>query len=340
MDLGSSLVERIARRLLVPAATALAVGCSSPEVKPSNAPYTALVRAIKNAPDTTAEATLPSPPSSRAEAAAVPRPPYWFRVGRMLVQWYEQVSGIVPVEAGPVLAPETAATLLLRGVRDARTLYLAGAYGLRPHHVDPRLWDRTPKPDALIVLPYDDHNGAFESDACVDVTRRLREAYDLCFIVARTDTDVVNALSRGGWSTAIVFGHGDVTDIRLGISKSECPSFKTCDRKPDHERFYLDVCDAELKDAFAANPQDMTTNLVSCSTAKGGSAEPNLTNTIAELGDGRLVIGAGGDIYPGSTMIRTVHPLELRLYQALSEHTYRVTRTKGMTVAVEAPKHK
>ncbi len=124
-------------------------------------------------------------------------------------------------------------------------------------------WTDTQKPNALIVLPKADWNGAFETKETNDLFREIAKAYDVAFRFAEKEIHVYQAISSiSDIELLILAGHGSPLTLSLGEEDLGVV------QKPDFdEQQMLDTSDSELSFYLSKLAEIAAILLASCSNA-------------------------------------------------------------------------
>jgi hypothetical protein len=196
--------------------------------------------------------------------------------------------------------------------------------GTTPEHVrsygllglslkDVKKFHDTEKPNALFVFPIlrkANPDPFFYSKEAVSLFNKIREAYDVQTVVARSEKEVYAALDNTpNIELLVMLGHGSndgknlyLGNARLRISKGYI-GFETID-----ERNGIDIGDREIAKHFSNLSPKATIFLGSCNTGKVGG----LADFLANYARGRWVIAPKASVSPDSIVIESLYPLAAR----------------------------
>lgn len=128
----------------------------------------------------------------------------------------------------------------------------------------------TDAPNALVVMPRNDYNGAFLSDTYQRLLQRIYRHYDCHVVFADREYQVQAALTdMPDISLVLLTGHGSPCSLALGKGFGEAGN--------------IDCTDDELQKPLRNLTSDATIILYSCSTGSGADTGKNLANKISGM---------------------------------------------------------
>lgn len=167
----------------------------------------------------------------------------------------------------------------------------------------------TKKPNALIVYPYSDWNGAFKTlmeyswrDNSIE---KVKEHYDIRFIFAETEKDIYLAIKEmKNIDLLYINGHGERRSISLGdVDKRIFNSKK-------NEEYSIDGSDRELKEYLNFLNDSARIFLYSCSTGEEKFFnKKNIAKFISESAKNKKVIAYKKP--PRHIRVKNYYPFEL-----------------------------
>ena len=203
---------------------------------------------------------------------------------------------------------------------DGLSIYRLAQLGLTPAEIN---FQDTSKPNAVIIYPTRDWNGAFESEEELALFQSIRGDYDVFVRLADQESDAYRAISRvPSVDLLILGGHGSEKSMSFG----ETDPLNEEPEKRD-ERYTLDLSDIELGQYLQGLNPNAVIFLNSCSNAKGGNGE-NIADFIGKLAGGRKVIAATEIFGAPDVTINQMHPFDVTIMGGLSDNrrdiTYRI----------------
>jgi hypothetical protein len=172
----------------------------------------------------------------------------------------------------------------------------------------------TEKPNAVVMLPKDDYNGAFTNGCFISLRQKINNNYDAKFVIAETEDELYKALEEvPDQELRVFFGHGTKTSLRLSNDKPlEFPS----------EKRELGIWDTEISNYNHNAKPNCRTVLISCSNGAGREEGDNLANFIAKQ--------TGQEVFAGSksfnkVKVRNVSPLEVGIISIEDDKESEVT---------------
>lgn len=199
---------------------------------------------------------------------------------------------------------EYAETLAKKGLSDDQ-IFKFRHLGLLADEVGK--FNDTDKPNAIVIYPTSDYNGAFDTLPAVFVYSDVKKEYDPYVAVAKTEQDVYDALEKIPDAKLLLLnGHGSFCQLRLGYT----PHKKG---EKESEKNFIDLGDFELAEHFKKLPEDAVIALYSCATAEGGKDKNNLANRVITWADGRTVYAAKKSFSPAEALVRVGPPFRMRI---------------------------
>ncbi len=167
----------------------------------------------------------------------------------------------------------------------------------------------TEKPNAVLVYPTEDKNGAFQNNVAIDLFRKMKGVYDTWVVFATTEHDVYTALtSIPNIEFLVLAGHGSPHELILGTM-----DIKKAKEEAD-EVYTIDRTDFELGQYLENLHPDATIFLNACKTAEGARNDTdNLANFIIGLAGERSVIAATDSFTMLDIQIQSLYPFEIKI---------------------------
>ena len=160
----------------------------------------------------------------------------------------------------------------------------------------------TPKPNALLIYPFSDTDG-FEGRSEINLYHKLKEAYDVRFIVARQEEDLYREMARMRTIDFLMIG-GHGTKITVGFTDANL-------KDPTKERFHLDIGDLELQRYRQYLAPDAIIFLNSCKNGADRDSH-NMANFVYEQLD-RTVISSTRSFRGDEMIIDSIKPFAVRI---------------------------
>ncbi len=134
--------------------------------------------------------------------------------------------------------------------------------GINPN--DLSNFNDTEKPNALVVYPSHDHNGAFNNPNSLEFFRKIREQYDSYILIAEREIEVYRALDIvPNIELFHLAGHGSPQSITLGLFVPLLES------ESEEEKYEIDRTDKELTAHLRNLSPNAVILLYACQTAGG-----------------------------------------------------------------------
>lgn len=166
------------------------------------------------------------------------------------------------------------------------------------------------KPNALLIYPASDYNGAFESKEAVALFHEIQSVYDVKVAFAKQDGDIAAAIhSVPDIELLMVAGHGTPTTLNLGGEESS------------DETYNLDTSDTELGDALNTLHPHATIFLNSCSTGEDERSGDNLANFIRKQAKERTVIAPTESFEQREITIGSLYPFDVKIIRDITYNT-------------------
>lgn len=165
-------------------------------------------------------------------------------------------------------------------------------------------WDEygyinTGKPNAVIIQPTKDENGAFSHPTTLGFVKRLKEHYDLVLRVVELENDAYRSISAvPSPELVVISGHGLPGLLSFGAEKKEARKAK--------EELLLDVKDCEFASSIKDAHPEATIFLYSCYSKR-------LVNFVKKNSGNRTVIGAKTPFATEDILVRSYYPLDIRI---------------------------
>ncbi len=207
---------------------------------------------------------------------------------------------------------------------DASDAYRYCALGLR--HEDVESPAGTPLPDAVVVLPYSDHNGVFESEAERQLIAGMRAHYDVAIATVRTPRDIAALAERFPDAELVdIGGHGSPTSLELDAGPA--PSATMGESHLAQREFAsrgrgLTSADPMLAQYFAGFRRSPAVLLDSCETAKEPGGKMMSLADALYLRSGLRVIAARRSFNPANIYVMRWRPLAARIIVGGIDATY------------------
>ena len=188
----------------------------------------------------------------------------------------------------------------------------------------------TSRPNMLYIVPTADSNGVFENERSLRTYKNLSEKYDTYVVIASTESEVFEAISKVP-DIKLIFlgGHGTPTTIQLGHNQhldeliEKYGGYYEFDvRKLSDEEYQLvdesiiDTRDTLFEYLEKLHP-DAIIFLNSCSTGFGGRSERNLANHFMAQSFGQTVISSTRPFSPYDVHFLSLYPLDLQILTPL-----------------------
>jgi hypothetical protein len=169
----------------------------------------------------------------------------------------------------------------------------------------------TEKPNALVIYPTSDYNGAFRTRDAHNFLKQIKQTYDMTLVFAKQENEVYDALENvSNIELLILGGHGSPECLSLSEVLSE--------------KARIDTSDTELGNHLHNLSENASIFLYSCSNGKGKEDETNLANFISFLSNKKVY----SSIAPFSSKdinIKSLVPFDLEINKGWQELTYSVT---------------
>lgn len=163
----------------------------------------------------------------------------------------------------------------------------------------------TKKPNAVIIFPFKDWNGAFKDRGILTFYHKIEQEYDVFVKVASTEEDMYNAIDTiPNIELLVLGGHGNINVLWFDWKKKS---------EETDEKSYLSISDLELGDYLNELNPNAVILLYSCSNAKGGKNEINLANFVMSHANGRKVIASTKPFNSGGIEIISIYPLDIKI---------------------------
>ena len=188
---------------------------------------------------------------------------------------------------------------------DGHTIYRFAQLGLDRNEVNFRDTDR---PNAIVIYPTNDWNGAFENEPARAFFHSIKDEYDVFVRIADTEEDVYRAISRVPDTELLILGgHGSEKTLSLGETDL---GIREAEKKD--ERYTLDLSDQELGTYLSRLDPQAVIFLDSCSNAKGDNGD-NIADFIANMAGGRTVFAATEPFGAPNVTINQMHPFDITI---------------------------
>ena len=222
-------------------------------------------------------------------------------------------------------------TAYLNAGFDGKSAYRLFSLGYQPSEA--LEFTDTPKPNAVVIYPQADPNGAFETPEAYKFFFTLRLHYDVGVRIVHGDTEAFAYARTIPYPELIVWsGHGDPYTVRFGEPGLRNPvsymsPFYTYDTT-DEKRATI---------FFQSTPSNAIIFLNSCSTAKGGEKETNIANDTIRYAQPRRIIASTIPFQEREIQIDQAYPFDARIMSRIGFGvSYDVTYSR--TVA-DLPSH-
>jgi hypothetical protein len=200
---------------------------------------------------------------------------------------------------------------------DGHSIYRFAHLGLSEDEVNFRDTDR---PNAVVIYPTNDWNGAFENEQARAFFHSIKGEYDVLVRLAETEEDVYSAINRvPDIELLILGGHGSEKSLSLGETDL---GVREAEKKD--ERYTLDLSDQELGPYLSRLDPQAVIFLNSCSNAKGDNGD-NIADFIANMAGGRTVIAATEPFGAPDVTINQMHPFDITILGGLSDNRRDIT---------------
>ncbi|MBI5398499.1 hypothetical protein HZB03_03470 [Candidatus Woesearchaeota archaeon] len=177
----------------------------------------------------------------------------------------------------------------------------------------------TEKPNALLIYPSADGNGAFYDVSSQKFLANVKEKYDVGVLVATVEQEVYAAIDEIPTIELLVLsGHGTKDSLRLGErnpAEQKHANYR-------NEEFMIDLYDWKLLKHLDKLSPNATIFLNSCSTATGGKEADNLANFVSFAASRRKVIASKEDFKTQEINVVSRYPLELKIEVDGKDATY------------------
>lgn len=173
------------------------------------------------------------------------------------------------------------------------------------------------KPNAIIVYPAIDRDGAFETEAYMKFYDKIKNQYDTKIIFTGVEQKVYEAIdSTPNVKLLILSGHGSPENLSLG---DEDPRIIN-ERKS--EEYNIDKSDEELSKYLKKLAPDAVIFLNSCSNANGGKDKENLANFVIKHAGGRKVIASKVPFSGSDIVVKSLYPFDIQIKVKDKDVTY------------------
>jgi len=189
-------------------------------------------------------------------------------------------------------------------------------------------FNNTDKPNALIILPMSDHNGAFDTPAVHSLISKINSEYDTYVRYCNVEDEVYKVMKgfkdEGKIDLLILGGHGNYYSLHLGSTKEYCEQ-NNINRKLNFERAFIDIKDDEFRQYLRGSLNKYATiYMMSCSNGEGGQGGVNNITNFIRFNGGRdkKVISAKRPYSIDDVVVENINPFDIAIIRNGEDITY------------------
>lgn len=177
------------------------------------------------------------------------------------------------------------------------------------------------KPNAIIVYPTSDWNGAFETEASIKLYDKIKNQYDTKMIITGVEQKVYEAInSTPDVKLLILSGHGSPEILSLGDKDPRIAEGQKS------EEYKIDKSDNEFSMYLNKLDPDAVIFLNSCSNADGGKDKENLANFVSKYAGGRKVIASKVPFSGSDVTVKSLYPFNVQIKVEGKDVTYSIRK--------------